>query len=477
MKTRRQRINFRISPILIVLGLGLIARILLGFFGTLKLDQGTFMGWSNSLVENGFFNFYKGWSDYLPGYLYVLWFLEKVRGIVPDILLFKLPAILVDLVTGFLIYKIVTKLKNQKWAIVSAALYIFNPAILSNSTLWGQVDSLTCLFSLLSVYLLPFNFYLSAISLSVGTLIKPQVAFVAPILLLMMFKNKWKFKKISSYIFLSLTVFVLGFVPFANGNNLFKFIVERLIISSGQYPYTSINAFNFWGIFGFWNKEMGIIPPMFVGLVVVLILSASVLFKIWKKKGWEYILTSAIFLSSFLFLTRMHERHLLPVFAPLIISASLIPDLLIPYIGLSLTYLANMYYSYIWVTYDFKTVFPQGLIVFLILINFFLLGFIVWKLFREKGSEIIRKIKPKNIATFNFSETKISKKVLNILLVGVLIFAFATRIFELGSPKDEYFDEVYHAFTARQILHGNKMAWEWWNSPPEGFAKQWPPPP
>jgi len=165
----------------------------------------------------------------------------------------------------------------------------------------------------------------------------------------------------------------------------------------------------------------------------------------------------------------MHERHLLPVFAPLVISASLVPDLLIPYVGLSLTYLANLYYSYIWITYDFRTVFPQGLIAFFILINLVLLVFTIWKLIRENGS--------KNIVPFSFVETKLSKKFLNILLAGVLVFAFGTRIFELGSPKSEYFDEVYHAFTARQILHGNKMAWEWWNTPPEGFAHEWTHPP
>ena len=468
-KMRKQRINFRISPILIVLGLGLIVRIILGFFGTLKLDQGTFIAWSANLSENGFKDFYQGWSDYLPGYLYVLWFLGKIRGIIPDVLLYKLPAILADLATGFLIYKIVGKLKNSKWGLIASSLYIFNPAILTNSTFWGQIDSITSLLSILSIYFAPVNFLLSSFLLALGTLIKPQVAFIAAVIFLVMIKNRWKLKKILSYIFLSLIVFVLGFIPFASGNNLFSFIAERLSTSSGQYPYTSINAFNFWGIFGFWNKESSTLAPMIVGVIIVLIISGLVLLKVWKKKGWEYQLASVVFLSCFLFLTRMHERHLLPVFAPLVISASLVPDLLIPYVGLSLTYLANLYYSYIWITYDFRTVFPQGLIAFFILINLVLLVFTIWKLIRENGS--------KNIVPFSFVETKLSKKFLNILLAGVLVFAFGTRIFELGSPKSEYFDEVYHAFTARQILHGNKMAWEWWNTPPEGFAYEWTHPP
>lgn len=476
----------RNKNIILILFFGLAIRLVLSFFGTLKLDQGTFIGWSDTLVKNGFSNFYKGWSDYLPGYLYVLWLLGKARGAVPDVLLYKLPAILADLATGFLIYKIVGKLKNSKWGLIASALYIFNPAILVNSTLWGQVDSITSLLSILSIYFAPINFLLSSFFLAFGTLIKPQVAFIAVVVFLIMIKNKWKLKKISTYVFLSLTIFVLGFVPFAAGSNIFRFIFERLSISSGQYPYTSINAFNFWGIFGFWNKESSVFPPMIAGTVLTLVILGFISFKVWRKKGWEYLSAGVIFLASFLFLSRIHERHLLPVFAPLIISASLIPDLLIPYIGLSLTYLANMYYSYTWITYDFKAVFSQGLIVVFILANLFLLGFTAWKLFRENGSEIINKIKemfhnfkkrPKDITLFKFKETKLSKKVLNLLLAGVLLFSLATRMFELGSPRSEYFDEVYHAFTARQILHGNKMAWEWWNTPPEGFAYEWTHPP
>jgi len=156
------------------LGLGLIVRIILGFFGTLKLDQGTFIAWSANLSENGFKDFYQGWSDYLPGYLYVLWFLGKIRGIIPDVLLYKLPAILADLATGFLIYKIVGKLKNSKWGLIASSLYIFNPAILANSTFWGQIDSISSLFSLLSVFLLPITYPLSAIYFTLLHPLPPQ---------------------------------------------------------------------------------------------------------------------------------------------------------------------------------------------------------------------------------------------------------------------------------------------------------------
>src|SRR3990167_6827157 len=248
---KKIRANLFIPNIVYVLLLALIVRLTLSSFGTLRLDQGTFIAWSMSLAENGFRNFYLGWSDYLPGYLYILWLLGKIKGIIPDALLYKLPAILADIATGFLIYKI---LKGKK-GLIGAAIYLLNPAIFANSSLWGQVDSFTALFSLLAIYLVPGAYFISAIALAVGTLIKPQAAFVAPVVLFLMIKNKFSLKKYLAFTFLAFSIFILAFVPFSYGN-LFEFVIQRLTISANQYPYTAVNAFNFWGLFGQWKPDM-----------------------------------------------------------------------------------------------------------------------------------------------------------------------------------------------------------------------------
>ena len=65
----------------------------------------------------------------------------------------------------------------------------------------------------------------------------------------------------------------------------------------------------------------------------------------------------------------------------------------------------------------------------------------------------------------------------NNWLLIILTFAFLTRVLFLASPDQEYFDEVYHAFTAKLVLHGDPKAWEWWNPHPEGFAYEWTHPP
>lgn len=66
-----------------------------------------------------------------------------------------------------------------------------------------------------------------------------------------------------------------------------------------------------------------------------------------------------------------------------------------------------------------------------------------------------------------------SKKILLL----IILFALAIRIYRLDYPNAYVFDEVYHAFTAKEYLKGSKEAWEWWTTPPEGVAYEWTHPP
>lgn len=63
------------------------------------------------------------------------------------------------------------------------------------------------------------------------------------------------------------------------------------------------------------------------------------------------------------------------------------------------------------------------------------------------------------------------------LLILVLVLAAILRLVRLDYPKTYVFDEVYHAFTAKEYLKGSKAAWEWWTDPPPGVAFEWTHPP
>lgn len=62
-------------------------------------------------------------------------------------------------------------------------------------------------------------------------------------------------------------------------------------------------------------------------------------------------------------------------------------------------------------------------------------------------------------------------------IVIILLISAFLRLYRLDYPKGYVFDEVYHAFTARECLKGNKAAWEWWTTPPPGVAYEWTHPP
>ena len=489
VKIKNKKTSFFIPNIVYVLLLALTLRILLSFFGTLQLDQGTFIAWSSNLAQLGFKNFYNGWSDYLPGYLYFLWGLGKINllGLMPEVFLYKLPAILSDILTGYLIYKVLEKHKGKKWGLIGAIIYIFNPAILANSTLWGQVDSLTALASVASIYFLSINYLLSAAVLSAGTLIKPQAAFILPIILFLMVKNKWNFAKIIKYILAGLFIFVLGFIPFSQGN-LIQFILSRLSFSANQYPYTSINAFNFWGLFGFWKPDN--VFYQFGGYILAFAATALLCFRSAKNKISPYYLLSFVFAASFMFFTRMHERHLLPLFAPLAIVAIDNPVFLLPYIGFSVVYVLNLVYSYQWITNHFLQILPDFLIKFLIVFGIGFLLFIFYSIIKNKRiswkklvlsmKQLVYSngVKNKKTALVKMPEIKLSKEKSKYIFYAILVFAFIARVFNLGSPSAMYFDEVYHAFTAKVMMGADAAkAWEWWNTPPEGFAYEWTHPP
>lgn len=64
-----------------------------------------------------------------------------------------------------------------------------------------------------------------------------------------------------------------------------------------------------------------------------------------------------------------------------------------------------------------------------------------------------------------------------IILILILLSTAFLRLYRLDFPNKYIFDEVYHAFTAKEYLALHKEAWEWWTTPPPGVAYEWTHPP
>ena len=470
----------KLSSIALLLIGAFVLRLLLASFGTLELDQNTFIAWGRRTHELGFFGFYNSWSDYLPGYIYVLSLLARIEPVVglSSEILYKLPAIIADISTGYLIYLILKE--KKKVALVASAAFLFNPAVLSNSTLWGQVDIFTSLTSLVAIAFIDV-WPVSMFALALGIAIKPQALMAAPIVFVLALQKKWSINKFFNYGIFALVIITLLFMPFSTNSNLPSFIIERFNSTVDQYPYTSINAFNFWALWGFWKEEAGhLLGQKNIGILLLALAGAFTLLRQKLVSKRPYHMLAILFLTNFLFFTRMHERHLLPALAPLAIAAAGNPVLWGVYIGFSVTYVANMHYSYQWIAHDFLEVFPGPLIKILIITNLVLFVALVRQTVRPsvnlKLKRAVQSIKSFRVKKFLVKD-RLSKKRERYLIIAIIFFSILIRLFRLSVPETDYFDEIYHAFTARQMLIGDSRPWHWSSPHPEGFAYEWTHPP
>lgn len=134
---------------------------------------------------------------YPPVYLYVLSFLGKViRFFLVEsysilLIILKLPSIITDIVTGYLLYRFSKKHLSQNMSLFIAGLYIFNPVAIFNSALWGQVDSFLTLFIMMGLLLIDAGQLPWASALFVlAILTKPQGVFVLPVLIWELWRRK-----------------------------------------------------------------------------------------------------------------------------------------------------------------------------------------------------------------------------------------------------------------------------------------------
>src|SRR5699024_1678095 len=128
-------------------GGALVLRLVLGAASTgYETDVNTFKAWAGLVDSLGMNQIYYSdvFLDYPPGYLYILWFLEKLRQLLGldaagsgFTLLIKLPSILADLACGWLLYRLTEKKAGSYLGALAAGLYLFCPAVLINSTIWG----------------------------------------------------------------------------------------------------------------------------------------------------------------------------------------------------------------------------------------------------------------------------------------------------------------------------------------------------
>lgn len=344
--------------ILLIL-LGLTIRLLLIPLPGFKIDVNDWFSWSIRLSEVGLSKFYSNqvFSDYTPGYMYVLYLLGLLKNILRIdnyyfYLLLKLPAILAEIMISILVFKETGKSLSKSYAVLGASFILFNPSLIFNSSIWGQVDSLLTLFLFLAIYYLKNNsLVLSSITLGIAFLIKPQTIAIFPVFALFLLRN-FSMKNLAKLALPALlTVFILSLSFFPNKPILG--LIDLVLKTTNQYAYTSLFAYNFWGIVGFWLADSQLwngLSYQEIGYILFFTYWTIIAYFYLKKKVSLYSLVALAALSFFFLPTRVHERYLYPAIVFLIFSATLLKSRLILTltIFLSLIHFLNLYYVYVY---------------------------------------------------------------------------------------------------------------------------------
>jgi hypothetical protein len=295
----------------------------------------------------------------------------------------RIPSILADLVIGIFVYKIVLSLRSAGWrssnlnnnepltitslsktpprndtrkkfAILAAMFFLFNPAVLFNSSIWGQMDSINNMFFIISLYfLLKKKLVWSAIFFVISLLVKSSLFIFIPLYIILFWRKKWL------YIIMIVTM-LIGVLPVSRDPFWYLQYVQKN--ATGEMTNISAFALNFWWVIYhptilFGGASYDLIKVVEISLknspltqtlygflsLGTLSYGASIFVQIpiyiWfikkidvLKKNFHIhpsnsiylcIVFSVIAILSYLFLPQMHERYLYPLWAPLSILVGL----------------------------------------------------------------------------------------------------------------------------------------------------------
>lgn len=338
-----------------LLGIGLFLRIAAApWINGHPFDISLFKNWATSAADH-FSTFYvNGSSDYPPFYIYILYGVGKIASL-PAMssymnLLIKLPSLLADVATTYLIYKLARKYLTYELSLLISAFYLFNPAVLINSTFWGQVDSFFTLLIVAALLLLSSKkLAWATVIFTAAVLMKPQGVIFLPILFFELVRRK----RIRDFLTVGLTSLftaVLLILPFSFSQEplwIFKLFSHTL----GEYPYASVNAFNFFSLLG--ANYVQDSTTLFVfsyhtwGLIFITLITLYSWWIYGKGRSAKYAALTALLQITgvFTFSASMHERYLFPAAALALLAFAYLQDkrLLWLFAGFSATIFLNTY--------------------------------------------------------------------------------------------------------------------------------------
>jgi predicted membrane-bound dolichyl-phosphate-mannose-protein mannosyltransferase len=479
-EAQRRRANLAIAIIVVI---GVTLRLLVTRAQGFPSDVGTFMAWAEKLAAVGPGRFYEPgyFSDYPPGFLYVLWLLGTLFD--GDVLRFAVKAISIpaDIGIVLLIVPLVRRHVGSVAAILAAAIWMLQPAPIFAGPYWGQVDAVgTVLFLAALLAAGARRWWLAGLLAGLATMTKPQFGLVLGVVLVaaaveLARARDWR-PLLRSGAAAIATLVAIAF-PFGMTPGSFIALVRS---AAETYPYSSLYAFNGWSILlDFWQDDAGWTVPGAILLGAGLIASLVPLW--WRRDTATLLAVGAAAVMAFYFLpTRAHERYIFPALALLVPFAVARRRILVPYLVFAALFFVTLYFAF--------TRYPQNDLqapawldatllgrtgqIALALLFVGTAGLICWRLARGEARlrstlvldigfvDTLERPSPRWIlpAGFRVGGPAMRRDILIALIVALTVLG--TRGLRLDWPRDMYFDEVYHARTAFELLAGREP-YEW----------------
>ncbi len=463
---------------------GVVVRLIFVGSPGFPTDVSTFMAWAERVPEVGPGAFYEPgyFSDYPPGFLYVLWALGALLD--GDALRFAVKAVSIpfDVAIALVVSRLAWQAGGPRPAILAAALWLLAPGIVFAGAYWGQVDAVGTLPLLTALVAAGRGRWATAGALAAGAaMLKPQFG-LALILVLAAatfeYVRDQRLRPIARAGLAALVVILGLAAPFRAGPGELIALVRS---ASETYPYTSLYAFNPWSIVAdFWKPDDGLV--VIGGTALVAGLVASVVPLWWRRDVATSLACAAAAVFAFYFLpTRSHERYLFPAFALLLPFAVLRGRLLVPYLTLGFAFFTTLYFVFA----QYQLVSPPAVIeatlfsrsgqLALAVLLTGTAALIAWRLARGEAVLAPSVPRPSGPAPLPDAVPALRERLrlpAGLLaghrptrrdLVIALLVALAvlgTRGYRLDHPRDMYFDEVYHARTAYELL-AQREVYEW----------------
>lgn len=318
---------------LLLLSVGLALRLWLGSrYAGFMSDQNLFVQWMNALRQYGLGTVYIHDPNINYPPLFLL-FMQGYAGLLHGFgitiqagqLSFKLLLIVLDLVAGIAVFS--WSLGKEKTVVrwVLLCIFVLNPALIVNSSIWGQVDILNGMLMAGALLTLLASPVLAGILFALALLTKLQAIVIAPVFGFYLLKCLWQrnMKPLLHMITGVLIPLIIVTIYFASHSGLQAMFKSAYMSAVGLYTQVTLNALNIWfyvvGTIPTTNdtqKLWDFISLRNLGFVLLLLAVIYTGIYLWKCRTMTtaILLKAGVWISFAFFMlpTEIHERYSIP---------------------------------------------------------------------------------------------------------------------------------------------------------------------